>query len=77
MRLSPKQCSASPFESSALKTVGSLVIAEQMLEPVHGEFQNAEEISHNGTTGSNSQLVDYAASWKHCTTQSHMRRSRS
>ena len=46
-------------------------------QPVHREFQNTEEISHNGTTGSNSQLVDYAASWKHCTTQSHMRRSRS
>jgi hypothetical protein len=37
---------------------------------------NARGFSHNGTTGSNSQLVDYAASWKHCTTQSHMRRSR-
>ena len=29
-------------------------------------IRNAHESSHNGTTGSNSQLVDYAASWKHC-----------
>jgi hypothetical protein len=31
------------------------------LKPVHGEFQNTEEISHHGTTGSDSQLVGYAA----------------
>ena len=33
--------------------------------------------SQNGTTGSDSQLVGYAASWRNSQTQSHMRRSRS
>jgi hypothetical protein len=40
------------------------------------QFLRGAGFSHNGTTGSNSQVVDYAASWKRCTTQSHMRRSR-
>ena len=33
--------------------------------------------SHNGTTGSDSQLVGYAAELEIHTSQSHMRRSRS
>ena len=31
-------------------------------------------VSHNGTTGADSQRVSYAANWSHCTTQSHLRK---